>query len=329
MPFGDYNMKSPGVRRLMKEASELRDPTEYFAAYPMEENLFEWHFTVRGPRDTDFDGGIYHGRIVFPDDYPMKPPNIMFFTPNGRWELNKKVCLSISGYHPETWLPSWSIRTALHALVGFMATDSGGAIGALDYPPAERKRLAKASETWKCKECGACMKDALLPLTEASEAIEGEAKELAKQLQFRDESAVKAEVAASSQASAPVENNVSPKKEGSADEDKENKAPVVSSPEKKQPEQQDVRPTVEETTPEDPKMTPKTEKPGTSTSTGEPTLRRRTAGLRSPLPSAQRQNTSDVVAETESSPWTVLMMIPVFLALCVVGLVLTARLYFK
>ena len=27
--------------------------SEYFAA-PLEDNLFEWHFTVRGPEDTDF-----------------------------------------------------------------------------------------------------------------------------------------------------------------------------------------------------------------------------------------------------------------------------------
>lgn len=28
--------------------------------------------------------------------------------PNGRFEVGKKICLSISGHHPETWQPSWS-----------------------------------------------------------------------------------------------------------------------------------------------------------------------------------------------------------------------------
>lgn len=42
--------------------------------------MFEWHFTVRGPADTDFDGGIYHGRIVLPPDYPMKPPGVILLT---------------------------------------------------------------------------------------------------------------------------------------------------------------------------------------------------------------------------------------------------------
>lgn len=64
----------------MKEAAELSKPTELFYAQPTDDNLFEWHFTVRGPPDSDFDGGIYHGRISLPADYPMKPPSIMILT---------------------------------------------------------------------------------------------------------------------------------------------------------------------------------------------------------------------------------------------------------
>ncbi|XP_013999668.1 ubiquitin-conjugating enzyme E2 J2 isoform X7 [Salmo salar] len=133
----------PAVKRLMKEAAELRDPTEHYHAQPLEDNLFEWHFSVRGPPDSDFDGGVYHGRIVLPPEYPMKPPSIILLTPNGRFEVGKKICLSISGHHPETWQPSWSIRTALIAIIGFMPTKGEGAIGSLDYNPEERRGLAK------------------------------------------------------------------------------------------------------------------------------------------------------------------------------------------
>ena len=45
-----------------------------------QDNLFEWHFTVRGPPDSDFAGGRYHGRITLPPEYPMKPPSIMLLT---------------------------------------------------------------------------------------------------------------------------------------------------------------------------------------------------------------------------------------------------------
>lgn len=149
-----YNTKCPGVKRLMREALELSEATEEYCARPLEDNLFEWHFTVRGPPGTDFENGIYHGRILLPKEYPMHPPHIILLTPNGRFEINKKICLSISGHHPETWQPSWSIRTALLALIAFMPTPAEGTLGSLDYTPAERKALAKKSSSWVCPQCG-------------------------------------------------------------------------------------------------------------------------------------------------------------------------------
>lgn len=64
----------------MREAIELADPTEEYSASPLEENLFEWHFTVRGPPNTEFQDGYYHGRILLPSQYPMKPPDIILLT---------------------------------------------------------------------------------------------------------------------------------------------------------------------------------------------------------------------------------------------------------
>jgi len=64
----------------MREAQELSEPTSDYYAQPLSDNLFEWHFTVRGPADSDFEGGIYHGRILLPAEYPMKPPNIIILT---------------------------------------------------------------------------------------------------------------------------------------------------------------------------------------------------------------------------------------------------------
>ncbi|XP_075869134.1 ubiquitin-conjugating enzyme E2 J1 isoform X1 [Nelusetta ayraudi] len=185
-----YNLKSPAVKRLMKEAAELRDPTEHYHAQPLDDNLFEWHFSVRGPPDSDFDGGVYHGRIVLPPEYPMKPPSIILLTPNGRFEVGKKICLSISGHHPETWQPSWSIRTALLAIIGFMPSKGEGAIGSLDYTPEERKALAKKSLDFCCDACGCSMRCSLLPLTSNSNsrAADREAKELAQQINFKAES---------------------------------------------------------------------------------------------------------------------------------------------
>lgn len=184
--MAQYNFKNPAVKRLMREAQELKDPTEQYSAHPLEDNLFEWHFSFRGPADTDFEGGIYHGRIILPPEYPMKPPSILILTPNGRFELHKKICLSISGYHPESWQPSWSIRTAILAIIGFMPTKGEGAIGALEYTPEERRALARKSGTWSCPTCGPIKQTLEEPGHRLSEKSESEKRDeqLAKQINF-------------------------------------------------------------------------------------------------------------------------------------------------
>jgi len=84
---------------------------------------------------------VPHELILFPCF--MKVGLTAVLQPNGRFETNKKICLSISGHHPETWQPSWSIRTALLALIAFMPTPGNGTIGSLDYTPEERQMLAR------------------------------------------------------------------------------------------------------------------------------------------------------------------------------------------
>jgi len=154
-------MNSAAVKRIMKELTEMhQQKSTLFTALPLEDNLFEWHFTIRGPRDTEFYGGVYHGRILLPHDYPLKPPDIIFLTPNGRFEVGKKVCLTISSYHTETWLPSWSIRTALLAIIGFMPTPGTG-IGSLEWPKERRMELAKKSLDFRCPKCGSHNRTAL------------------------------------------------------------------------------------------------------------------------------------------------------------------------
>ena len=97
------NSQNPAVKRLMREARELAaDPNPDFSAAPLPSDIMEWHFEVRGPAGTPFEGGLYHGRIILPPEYPFKPPSIMLLTPSGRFEVGKKICLSISAHHRRT-----------------------------------------------------------------------------------------------------------------------------------------------------------------------------------------------------------------------------------
>lgn len=144
------------IRRIMREYEEIRgNRNPYWTARPInDEEPYEWHFTVRGPIGTEFEGGIYHGKIGLAHTYPLSPPSFTLLNQNGRFEVGRKVCLSASNFHPELWQPAWGIRTMLDALHAFFSTPADGAIHSLDWPPEVRRRLAKESRSWKCPVCG-------------------------------------------------------------------------------------------------------------------------------------------------------------------------------
>lgn len=71
---------------------------------------------------------IHVGKLVFPADYPFKPPSIRMITPNGRFQVNTRLCLSMSDFHPGTWNPSWSVSTILNGLLSFMVITSFGLV---------------------------------------------------------------------------------------------------------------------------------------------------------------------------------------------------------
>jgi len=37
-------------------------------------------------------GGYYHGKLVFPREFPFKPPSIYMITPSGRFNVNTRCC---------------------------------------------------------------------------------------------------------------------------------------------------------------------------------------------------------------------------------------------
>lgn len=148
------NNNNPALKRLLTEYRNLeRQPETEFVASPCQDDLFTWHFTIKGQKGTAFEGGLYHGKIVFPAQYPFAPPDIYFFTPNGRFETNTKICFSITSFHPDTWNPAWDVRTALLSIIAFMPTKSNGAIGGIDETDEVRRELAIKSREWKCEQC--------------------------------------------------------------------------------------------------------------------------------------------------------------------------------
>lgn len=166
------------MARTVREAAELASsPSPDFTAAPLDSNLHEWHFTLRGPPSpSPYAAGLYHGRIVLPSSYPLRPPSFRFLTPSGRFEPNREICLSISGHHEETWQPAWGLRTALTAIRSFMAGDAMGQVGGVEAGRDVRERLATESRAWRCFACGGSrMEDVEREMVRAAEAAGAEA----------------------------------------------------------------------------------------------------------------------------------------------------------
>ena len=58
----------------MREAAKMASPTSDYFAAPLEDNLFEWHFTVRGPEDTDFQ--VIKSMMMLICNHPFTGRNI-------------------------------------------------------------------------------------------------------------------------------------------------------------------------------------------------------------------------------------------------------------
>ncbi|KAF7317615.1 UBC-like protein [Mycena kentingensis (nom. inval.)] len=111
-------------KRLTKEyATMQKEPPPFVWAAPEEKNILNWNFIIRGPSDSPYAGGEYHGVLLFPAEYPFKPPGIKMLTPSGRFQPDKKICFSMSDFHPGSWNPAWSVATILTGLLSFMLAD--------------------------------------------------------------------------------------------------------------------------------------------------------------------------------------------------------------
>mmetsp|Transcript_70958 Transcript_70958/g.154186 ORF Transcript_70958/g.154186 Transcript_70958/m.154186 type:complete len:242 (+) Transcript_70958:60-785(+) len=136
------------VTRLRREYGHiLEQKIPHIVAKPTEKNLLVWFYVLHDlPAETPYVGGVYWGRLVFPREYPLKPPSIYMLTPSGRFETNSRLCLSMSDFHPESWNPSWRIESILLGLVSFMLdTAEPRTTGGLHSSFAYRQGLAKAS----------------------------------------------------------------------------------------------------------------------------------------------------------------------------------------
>lgn len=118
---------------------------------PQENNLIEWYFLIYDLKDTPFENGYYFGQILLNENYPLKAPDFIVKTPNGRFEINKKICTSFSAFHNNEFTTTWNILTMMEGLISFFTEDNKElqkGIGFIDTSIEEKKILASQSKDW-------------------------------------------------------------------------------------------------------------------------------------------------------------------------------------
>ena len=137
--------RAMSTQRLQKELKLLaRSPLENMRTAPNPNDILEFHYVHFGHKGTPYEGGVYHGKLVFPKEYPFKPPSVIMMTPNGRFEPGKRICLSMSDFHPESWNPMWSVSSILTGLESFFYETTRTA-GSVESSMAQKVAYARAS----------------------------------------------------------------------------------------------------------------------------------------------------------------------------------------
>ena len=139
-------------KRLRGELRDLsKNKLEFAQAIQDESDKLLFYFLLKGDKDSDFANGYYIGKIILPKDYPDSPADFMMLTPNGKFTNDKKICMSNSGFHKESWTPIWNIRNMLVGLYSFFYDDNSHGISHIKDTPENRNRMAHYSHEFNLK----------------------------------------------------------------------------------------------------------------------------------------------------------------------------------
>ena len=108
------------IQRLNKELADINNnPPTNCSAGVIDDDIFHWQATIIGPEGTPYHNGVFELRIDFPQDYPFKPPNVVFTTKIFHCNINSNgnICLDIL---KDQWSPALTISKVLLSICSLM-----------------------------------------------------------------------------------------------------------------------------------------------------------------------------------------------------------------
>ncbi|RUS30140.1 ubiquitin-conjugating enzyme E2 E2-like protein [Jimgerdemannia flammicorona] len=89
------------------------------SASPKGDNLYEWVSTIMGPAGSPYAGGVFFLDIHFPQEYPFKPPKVVFRTRIYHCNINSQgaICLDIL---KDNWSPALTISKVLLSICSLL-----------------------------------------------------------------------------------------------------------------------------------------------------------------------------------------------------------------
>jgi len=123
------NLLIPGppgtVKRILKELRDIQiDPPNNIVAAPVnDDDLFLWQAVIVGDKGTLYEGGVFHLSVVFPPDYPFKPPRVRFTTSILHCNINRNGAISSRrlAVLSDCWSPALTISKILLSILSLLS----------------------------------------------------------------------------------------------------------------------------------------------------------------------------------------------------------------
>uniref|UniRef100_A0A674PH70 E2 ubiquitin-conjugating enzyme n=1 Tax=Takifugu rubripes TaxID=31033 RepID=A0A674PH70_TAKRU len=123
------------IRRLAKELEEIRNSgKKNFRNIQVDDSILSWQGLIVLD-NPPYDKGAFKMEIIFPAEYPFKPPRIIFKTRIYHPNIDEKGQVCLPATMAENWIPVIKPEEVIHSLIAL-----------LDDPPFTKKNSEKCPQ---------------------------------------------------------------------------------------------------------------------------------------------------------------------------------------